>query len=209
MPRSGWVALAATIATLQPWHLIAAAQAPSTTVEAFRISTASTADTHLETLQEIHPASGRTTEVFPGTFTSTFGAQILKRLDDLLGRVGEADRETLVAKKVSVGFDRSITSWRAHPAGRTVALAVHYSRERLSQLEVAVSDDYGRSDPLDPADYEFFTVAVCSRSATGWTCDEEHLAIAAKKHNLALSFDRATWDAAAKKLLELVVAEPK
>lgn len=166
------------------------------------------ADVHQQTLHALNPASKRITEVFPGTYTSTYGAQLLRRLDDLLTRVGATDRDALVAKKVSAGFDRAITSWRAHPAGQAVALAVHYSRGRLSEFEVEVSDDYGRSDPLDAADYEFFTVGACLRSgADAWTCDEEHLAVVAKKHNVALSSDRGSWDAAAEKLLELVLAK--
>ena len=70
-----------------------------------------------------------------------------------------------------------------------------------------LSDDYGRPDPLDLAEYEFFSLAVCSRTpADTWTCQEEELAALAKKHNVALPNDRAGRNAAAEKLLELVLA---
>jgi hypothetical protein len=133
----------------------------------------------------------------------------MTRIEDLFARVGEADRAALLADKVGAGFDRSITSWRAHPAGRTVALAVHYYRDRLSShLGMELSDDYGRPEPLDPAEYEFLTVAVCSRTdADTWTCHEEPLAAVARKHNVALPNDRAGRDAATEKLLELVLAD--
>ena len=207
MHRSRLTAWVVTIATLQPLHVVAANQAPSQTVDRFRVSKSQLVDVDQETLQEINAESKRTTEVFPGTYTSPYGALVMKRLDDLLARVGDADRDTLVAKKVGAGFDRSITSWRAHPAGRTVAVAVHYHRARLAQLEkMELSDDYGRSEPLDPPDYEFFAVAVCSRSSVdAWTCQEEELAVAAKKHNVALPVHRAGWAAAAEKLLEVVL----
>ena len=65
---------------------------------------------------------------------------------------------------------------------------------------MALSDDYGRPEPIDPAGYQFSTVAVCSRAAgveDAWTCREEPLAAVAKRHNLA-DVD---------KLLELVLLE--
>lgn len=167
------------------------------------------ADIHQQTLQVFDPASKRTTEVFPGTYASPYGALVMKRIEDLFARVGEADRDALLADKVGAGFDRSITSWRAHPAGRMVALAVHYHRERLSSHPgMELSDDYGRPEPLDPAEYEFFTVGVCSLTgADTWTCREEELAAVARKHNLALP-NRAGRNAAVENLLELVLQQP-
>lgn len=165
------------------------------------------ADTRQQTLQVLNPTTKRITEVFPGTNASRYGALVMTRVEDLFARVGEADRAALLADNVGAGFDRSLTSWRADPAGRSVAVAVSYSRDRLSKhLGMQLSDDYGRPDPIDLADYEFSTVAVCSRTpAETWLCQEEELAALAKKHNVALPNDRAGRNAAAEKLLELVL----
>lgn len=178
-------------------------------VETFRVSKSSLADVQQDTLHAVNPESKQTMEVFPGTHKSPYGALVMKRIEELFGRVGEADRAVLLANKVGAGFDRSITVWRAHPAGRTVALAVHYYRDRLaSHLGMELSDDYGRPDPLDPGEYEFFTIGVCSRAGVdSWTCREEELAAVARKHNVALPNDRAGRDAAAEKLVELVLRQ--
>ena len=185
-------------------HPIAANQ----TLDAFRVSKSNVADVNQETLQEITPNSKQTTEVFPGTYSSRYGAMVMKRIEEMLARVDEADRDALVAGKIGAGFDRAITSWRAHPTGGSVALAVHYYRDRLLQLRVDLSDDYGRPSPLDPAEYEFSTVAVCSRAGAGaWTCGEEQLAAVARKHNLTLPNNRAGRDAVVGKLLELALAD--
>ena len=51
-------------------------------------------------------------------------------------------------------------------------------------------------------------IAVCSRTdAQTWSCQEDELAAVAKKHNLALPNDRAGRNAAAEKLLELVLSD--
>ena len=173
----------------------------------YSVTAVKAADVHQQALQVFDSAAKRTTEVFPGTNTSRYGALLMTRIEDLFARVGEADRAALLAANVGAGFDRSITSWRADPAGRTVAVAVRYSRDRLaSHLGMQLSDDYGRPDPIDLAEYEFFTVGVCSRTpAETWICNEEELAALAKKHNLALPNDRAGRNAAAEKLLELVL----
>jgi hypothetical protein len=165
--------------------------------------------TRQQTLQVFNPASKRITEVFPGTSTSPHGAMVMKRIEDLFARVGEADRAALLADEVGAGFDRSITSWRADPAGGSVAVAVYYSRDRLSKhLGMQLSDDYGRPDPIDLAEFEFFTVGVCSRTpAETWNCQEQELAALAKKHSVALPNDRAGRNAAAEKLLELVLVK--
>jgi hypothetical protein len=205
MHRSRVAVFVVFIATLQPLHLIAANQA----VDAFRVSKSQFADVDQQTLEAFNSASKRTTEVFPGTDASPYGALLMTRIEDLFARVGEADRAALLADQVGAGFDRSIPSWRAHPAGRTVALSVHYYRDRLSShLGMELSDDYGRPEPLDAAEYEVFTVAVCSRTGAGtWTCHEQPLAAVARKHNVALPNDRAGRDAATEKLLELVLAD--
>jgi hypothetical protein len=178
------------------------------TTEPFRVSKSSLADVRHDTLQAVNPGSKQTIEVFPGTYQSPYGALLMKRIEDLFARVGEADRAALLANKVGAGFDRSITGWRADPSGRSVALAVHYHRERLtSHLGMELSDDYGRPEPLDPAEYEFFSIALCSRTdADVWTCREDELATAAKKYNVSLPNDRPGREAAAEKLLELVLA---
>lgn len=217
MRRSRVAALVVSVATLQ-LHSSAANQA----LDAFRVSKSNIADTHQETLEAIHAESKRATEVFPGAYVSPFGALVMKRIEDLFARVGEADRATLLADNVGAGFDRSIISWGAEPTGRTV-LAVRYYRDRLSKhLGMELSDDYGRPEPLDVAEYEFVTIAVCSRAAgvpatrslrgggeaaSGWTCGEDQLAAVAKKHNLALPNDREGRAAVAKKLVELVLRQ--
>jgi hypothetical protein len=180
-------------------------------LDTFRVSKSSVADVQQDTLQAVNPESKQTIEVFPGIYKSPYGALVLRRIEELFARVGEADRASLLANKVGAGFDRSITVWRAQPAGRTVALAVHYYRDRLSShLGMELSDDYGRPEPLDPAEYEFFTIAVCSRtSADTWTCREEELSAAAKKHNLPLPNNRADRDAAVEKILARELTEPK
>lgn len=204
MHRS-WIAAALVIATLEVARPISANQDGG--VRQYSVTAAKAADVHQQILQVFDPASKRTTEVFPGTSTSRFGPLVMTRIEDLFARVGESDRDALLADKVGAGFDRAITSWRAHPAGRTVAVAVRYSRDRLSShLGMQLSDDYGRPDLLDLAEFEFFTIAVCSRTdADTWTCQEEELTAAARKHSLALPNDRAGRNAVAEKLLELVL----
>jgi hypothetical protein len=86
-------------------------------------------------------------------------------------------------------------------------LAVRYYRAVLSELQLEVTDDYGRADPVDPARYEFFAIAVCSRSGEAWTCREESLADVAARHNLPLPQDRAERIATAAKLVDLVLAK--
>lgn len=190
---------------LSVFVVLAASQA----AEMFRVSKSSVADVQQDTLQAVTPGSTQTMEVFPGTYQSPYGALIMKRIEELFARVGEADRAALLADNVGAGFDRAITVWRAHPAGQTVAVAVRYYRDRLtSHLGMELSDDYGRPEPLDPGEYEFFTIAVCSRTnAATWTCREEDLAAVAKKHQVALPNDRAGRGAAAEQLVELVVRQ--
>jgi hypothetical protein len=180
-------------------------------VETFRVAKSSIADVQQDTLQAVAPGSKQAIEVFPGTYKSPYGALVMRRVEELFARVGESDRAALLANKVGEGFDRSITSWRAHPNGRTVALAVRYYRDRLSShLGMELSDDYGRPEPLDPDEYEFFSVAVCSRpDAASWTCREEELAATAKRHNLALPNNRAGRDAVVDQILERELTEPK
>ena len=187
---------------LEPLHPVAANQP----VEAFRVSRSSVADVQQEILQAVNPESKQTTEVFPGTYLSPLGEAVIKRIENLRGRVDEADRNALIATKAAAGFDRSITSWRANPNARTVALAVRYFRDALWKLELEMTDDYGRADPVDPARYEFFAIAVCSRAADAWNCREEPLAEVADRHTVQLPQDRARRIAAAEKLLEMVLA---
>jgi hypothetical protein len=168
------------------------------------------ADVDQQTLQAFNPASKYVNPVFPGNdYASPYGASVMKRLEDLFARVGEADRATLLAANVGAGFDRSIISWDAEPTRGTVALAVRYHRDRLSShLGMELSDDYGRPEPLDPAEYEFFTIAVCSRTGVdSWTNREEELTAAARKHNVALPADRAGRAAAAAELVKLVLRQ--
>jgi len=201
MLRSRLALLVVFIATLHP---IAANQS----ADAFRVLQSNVADIHQESLHEINPESKQTTEVFPGTYGSPYGALVMKRIEALLARLDEPDRDALVAGKIGAGFDRAITGWRAHSTGRTVAMAVHYYRDRLLQLKMEFSDDYGRPEPLDPAEYQFFTIAVCSRAGAGsWTCSEEQLAALAKKHNLTLPTNRADRDAVVEKLLGRALTE--
>ena len=175
-------------------------------VETFRISKSSLADVQQDILQAVNPDSKQTTEVFPGKYVSPSGAAVMQRIDTLMGRVDEADRNALIASKAKAGFDRSIIRWRAHPAGGTVVLAVRYYRDALWRLELEMTDDYGRADPVDPARYEFFAIAVCSRSGDVWTCGEEPLADVAGRHNMPLPQTRAERMGAAEKLVEMVLA---
>lgn len=202
MHRSRLAVLVVFIAALHP---VAAGQS----VDSFRVSKSNVADAVQETLQLVSPESGRTIEVFPGVYASPYAALIMRRIEELFARVGEADRAALLADKIGAGFDRSIIAWRAHPSGPTVALAIRYYRDRLSShLGMELSDDYGRPEPLDPAEYEFFTIGVCSRAGgDSWTCREDDLAAAARKHNVALPNDRAGREAAAEKLVELVLGQ--
>ena len=168
------------------------------------------ADVDQQTLQAFNPASKYVNTVFPDNdYASPYGALLMKRIEDLFARVGEADRAALLADKVGAGFDRSIVSWDAEPTRGTVALAVHYHRDRLSShLGMELSDDYGRPEALDPAEYEFFTIAVCSRTGVdSWTNREEELAAVAKKHNVALPNGRAGREAAAAELVKLVLRQ--
>lgn len=200
MRRSRVLILVVWSAILQP---IAAQQA----VESFRISTSARADGHQETLQAVDAGSKQSVEVFPGAYVSPVGDALTRRLGSLLERVNEADRVALVAIKLADGFDRSIIRWRAQPAGRAVALAVRYYRERLWQMQLEVTDDYGRADPVDPARYEFVTVVLCTRADGAWKCREEPLVEAAARFNLQLPQERAGRMAAAETLVDLVLAE--
>ena len=175
-------------------------------VETFQVSKSSLADVQQETLQAVSSDSKQTTEVFPGKYVSPSGAAVMQRIETLMGRVDETDRNALIASKARAGFDRSIVRWRAQPTGRTVVLAVRYYREALWRLELEMTDDYGRADPVDPARYEFFAIAVCSRTGDIWTCGEEPLADVAGRHNMPLPQSRAERIAAAEKLVEMVLA---
>lgn len=175
-------------------------------VETFRISKSSLADVQQETLHAVNPESKQTTEVFPGQFNSPIGAAVVTRIETLMGRVDEADRNALIASRAKAGFDRSILRWRADSSGRTVVLAVRYYRDSLWRLELEMTDDYGRADPVDPARYEFFAIAVCSRAGEAWTCGEEPLADVAGRHNMLVPQNRAERIAAAEKLVEMVLA---
>lgn len=204
MHRSRVAVFVALVVAAQPLHPIAVNQE----VNAFRVLTSSVADVQLDSLQTINPESKQAIEVFPGTYASPFGAEVIHRIEELTGRLDQTDRETLIASKAAAGFDRSIMSWRAHPDGRRVALAVRYSRERLLSLKLQVTDDYGRADPVNPARYELFTIAVCSRTAAeAWTCGEEPLTEVASRHNVNLPLNRAEWKAAAEKVVEIVAGK--
>ena len=169
--------------------------------QTFTVSKAPMADVEQQTLLE------QATEVFPGAYVSPHGEAIVKRISSLIGRVDELDRGTLVDAKVGVGFDRSITAWRANPSGDRVALAVRYHRDRLFALNMQFSNDYGGPEPLDPADYEAVTVAQCSRGgAGGWSCREELLAAVATALKMAWPAGRADREAAVERLLEQVLA---
>lgn len=197
------VTLLIVLMAMQP---IAAGQA----VEMFRVSKSPLPDVHQETLEAVNPESKQTTEVFPGALKSSLGAAVVTRIETLMGRVDEADRNALMASKAGAGFDRSIISWRAHPNGRTVALAVRYYRDALWKLELEMTDDYGRADPVNPARYEFLAIAVCSRgSGEVWVCGEEPLADVAGRHNVPLPQDRAERMSAAEKLVGMVLAEKR
>ena len=169
--------------------------------QTFTVSKANVADVEQETLQA--PAG----EVFPGTYVSPHGEAIVKRISSLIGRVDELDRGTLVEAKVGVGFDRSITAWRATPSGDRVALAVRYHRDRLLRLNMQFANDYGGAEPLDPTDFETVTVAQCSRGGDGgWNCREELLAAVATALKMAWPAGRPDREAAVERLLEQVLA---
>jgi hypothetical protein len=179
----------------------------SQALETFRVSKAALADVQQETLQVVDTASNQVTEVFPGPLVSPLGEAVMTRIETLRGRVDEADRAALIAGKASAGFDRSITHWATDRAGRRVALAVRYYRDLLWRLELEMTDDYGRADPVDPARYEFIAIAVCSRSdARVWTCREEQLADVASRYQVNPPQDRAERLAVAEKLVEMVAA---
>jgi len=175
-------------------------------MDTFRVSKSTLPDVNQDTLQAVSSDSKQTTEVFPGKYVSPSGAAVMQRIETLMGRVDETDRNALIASKARAGFDRSIVRWRAQPTGRTVVLAVRYYREALWRLELEMTDDYGRADPVDPARYEFFAIAVCSRTGDIWTCGEEPLADVAGRHNMPLPQSRAERIAAAEKLVEMVLA---
>jgi hypothetical protein len=201
MHRSPGAAFVVLLAALQP--IAAASQA----ADRFRVATSPAADVHQEMLQAVDPESKQATEVFPGSYVSPYGAAIVKSVSNVIARVDEFDRSTLVAEKIGVGFDRSLIGWRADPTGQRVALAVRYHRDRLLALDIKFSNDYGGPEPPDPADYEALTVAVCDRGAArSWTCREEELAAAAKKHNLSLPKDRANQEPVVNQLLQLALA---
>ena len=175
--------------------------------DSYTVSKAPRPDVNQEILQVVDAQSRRTAEVFPGSHESSIGAAVVSRIQSLMDRVDEADRNALIANKATAGFDRSILKWRAHANGQRVVLAVRYYREPLFRLELEMTDDYGRADPVDPARYEFFAITVCSRGNTGgWTCNEEQLTDVAGRHKLPLPQTRAERTAAAETLVDLVLA---
>ena len=174
--------------------------------DAFRIAKSPRADVNQEMLLAVDPQSKQTTEVFPGTYESPIGEAVMSRVEMIMGRVDDADRNALNASKVRAGFDRSILSWRANAAGRTVALALRYYRQPLFDLELEVTDDYGRADPVDPFRYEFFAIAVCTRPGDAWTCSEEPIADVARRFNVNVPQNRAERIKTAEKFVELVLA---
>jgi hypothetical protein len=195
-------ALCVALVAVQTLHPIAAEQA----AEAFRVSTSNLEEVRQDSLQAV-TGSKQVIEVFPGKHVSSYGPEIVERIGDLMGRLDDSGRDALIASKAAAGFDRSILSWRADPSGRTVALLVRYFRERLLQLELDVTDDYGRVEPVNPARYELFTIAVCARvGADTWTCGEDSLVEVASKHDVTLPLERAARMGAAEKLLATVVA---
>ena len=187
MHRSGAAILVISLATLE--------------AQTFSVSRAAVADVEQETLQ----AQG--SEVFPGTYMSPYGEAIVKRISELIGRVDELDRATLVEAKVGVGFDRSIAAWRANASGTAVALAVRYHRDRFLQMGMKFANDYGGAEPLDPGDFESLTVARCTRAPTGWTCREELLAAVARAQNVTLPASAAERAPVVEKLLERALSE--
>jgi hypothetical protein len=172
----------------------------------FRISKSPLADVQQEKLEAVDADSKQPVEVFPGKFVSPLGAAVMQRIDALMGRVDEADRNALMASKAKAGFDRSIIRWRADAANRRVALAVRYYRDALWRLELEMTDDYGRADPVDPSRYEFVAIAVCSRGGDHWTCTEEPVADVAARHQLPQPQNRADRIAAAEQLVEILAA---
>lgn len=200
MPRARVLLMMTALTTLPP---IAAGQA----VPTFTVSKSALADVHQETLQAVYPDVRQAVEVFPGTYVSPLGQAVVTRVEALMGRVDEADRNALIASRARAGFDRTLIRWLANPSGRTVAIAVRYFREPLWKLELEMTDDYGRADPVDPARYEFIGIATCTLAETRvWTCAEEPLAAVAGRHNVAVPQDRAERLAAAEKLVEMVLA---
>jgi hypothetical protein len=187
MHRSGAAILAISLAALH--------------TQTFSVSRAAAADVEQQALRA---SDG---EVFPGSYVSPYGEAIVKRISELIGRVDELDRATLVEAKVGVGFDRSIAAWRANASGTTVALAVRYHRDRFLQMGMKFANDYGGAEPLDPGDFESLTVARCTRAPAGWTCGEELLAAVAKAQNVALPAGAAERAPVVEKLLERALSE--
>jgi hypothetical protein len=173
---------------------------------AFTVAKAPRPDVNQETLVAADPQSTQATEVFPGAYESAVGAAVMSRVETIMGRVDDADRRALDARKVRAGFDRSIVAWRANGSGETVALALRYYRQPLFDLELEVTDDYGRADPVDPYRYEFLAIAVCHRRAAAWSCSEEPIADAARRLKVNVPQDRAGRMAAAETFVALVLA---
>jgi hypothetical protein len=173
---------------------------------AFTIAKAPRPDVNQETLIAVDPQSTQATEVFPGAYESPVGAAVMSRVETIMGRVDDADRRALDARKVRAGFDRSIVGWRANGSGETVALALRYYRQPLFDLELEVTDDYGRADPVDPFRYEFLAIAVCNRRAAAWSCTEEPIADVARRLKVTLPQDRAGRLAAAEWFVERLLA---
>ena len=182
------------------------AMGASQAADMFRVSKASVTDVQQDTLQAINPQSKQTTEVFPGNYQSASGAAVIARIQALMDRVDEADRNELIENKATAGFDRAIVTWRAQPDGQKVALAVRYYRDPLFRLDLQMTDDYGRADPVDPSRYELFAIAVCSRAGAAWSCGEELLTDVAGRYKMPLPQTRPDRIAAAEKLVEVVLA---
>src|SRR5688572_29841864 len=106
MTRSRVAAVVGLLVALEQPHPIAANQA----ADAFKVSTSARADARLDSLQTINPESKQPIEVFPGTFASPYGAEVIQRIEDLAIRLDQTDRDALIASKAAAGFDRSIMS---------------------------------------------------------------------------------------------------
>lgn len=164
-------------------------------------------DVHQQTIHAFNPRSRKSTEVFPGTYVSPYGALVMKRIDALLERAYQNHRDVPLAKMLAIGFDRYIAHWQASADGLRIVAAVHYYRDRLLPEDFAIFDDAGRHVPVDRDDYEIRVIAVCSRTETGSSkCHEEELAAVARRHKVKLPSDRRDLQDTEKKLVEIMLA---
>ena len=162
------------------------------------------APVHQAALDHFSPSTKQTTEVFPGSFESKYGALVMKGVDATIARIAAARGVGADRREFEiVDFDRSLGGVHIASDQREIAFTVDYFSDRMSYQDPnreRVGDRVVRKDPSWPV-YSFSAIARCQRGATSWTCREEDLVEVAQRYQLALPAAQADIDRLIERLL--------